>query len=79
MNKPIQGHRKAMGQIYVRNNGALCRLEEAKELVLRIKGVLNVETNHMSDMLVIDYDPEKVTLDQIRKTVENGDKTQTPN
>ena len=61
----------AMGQIYVHNDGVFCRLEEAKELILRIKGVLNVETNHMSDKLVVEYDPEKVTLDQIRKTIEN--------
>jgi hypothetical protein len=53
-------------------------LEEAKKLALRIKGVLGVETNHTWDTLVVEYDPEKVTLDQIRKTIANRGMTKTP-
>jgi hypothetical protein len=44
-------------------------LEEAKRQVLSIEGVLGVEANHVSETLAIEYDPEKVTMNQIRKTI----------
>jgi hypothetical protein len=76
--KSTEGDRKAIGQIYVRDDDLSCRLEEAKKLALRIRGVLGVETNHTWDTLVVEYDPEKVTLDQIRKTIANRGMTKTP-
>ena len=71
MKKPIKGESKAIGQIYVRDHGLFCRLEEAREKVIGINGVLSAETNHTSDMLVVEYDSEKVAIDKIRKTIDN--------
>jgi Heavy-metal-associated domain len=64
--------RKAKGTIHVESREGPCRLENAKEVVSKMKGVFSVEANHVSHMLTIQYDPDKVTLDQIRKTVESN-------
>ena len=76
MDEPSRGHRKAIAQIHVNGDDISCGLEEAKVLVFRLKGVLNVESNHVSETLVIEYDPDKVTLDQIRETIKNRRKAQ---
>lgn len=62
---------KARGSISVSEAAdGTCRLERAKKAVSKIKGVLSIEANHVTHMLEIEYDPEQVSLDEIRKTIE---------
>ena len=70
MNSSFERSGKAKGTIHVSDNKVPCGLEEAKEMVSQIKGVLDVESNHLTHLLSIEYDPQKVTLDQIRKAVD---------
>jgi Zn-dependent membrane protease YugP len=44
------------------------KLERARRKILRLRGVLQVEVDYMSHILTVAYDPEKTTLDQVRKT-----------
>ena len=61
----------AKGTLHVpQHEGSPCRLEALKKQVSKIAGVSGVEANHVTDMLSIEYDPEKVTMDEIRKKVE---------
>jgi cation transport ATPase len=62
---------KAKGTIHVvQHEGRPCRLESLKKKVSKIAGVSGVEANHVTHMLSIEYDPKKVTMDEIRKKVE---------
>lgn len=62
--------RKAKGVIHIESREGTCKLENAKELASKIKGVFSVEANHVSHMLTIQYDLKQVSLDQIRKKIE---------
>jgi tRNA U54 and U55 pseudouridine synthase Pus10 len=44
------------------------KLERARRKILRLRGVIQVEADYMSYILTVAYDPEKATLDQVRKT-----------
>jgi tRNA U54 and U55 pseudouridine synthase Pus10 len=44
------------------------KLERARRKILRLRGVLQVEADYMSYILTVEYDLEKATLDQVRKT-----------
>ena len=64
---------KTMGRLTVhvaQLEGRPCRLESLKEQVSKIAGVSGVEADHIIDMLSIEYDPKKVTMDEIRKSVD---------
>ena len=62
---------KATGTIHVAElEGRPCRLESIREYVSKIAGVSGVEANHVTHMLSIEYDPRKVTMNEIRKKVE---------
>ncbi len=64
---------KARGSIHVSEaKDGSCRLESAKKTVSKIKGVLLVEANHMTHVLEIEYDPSKVSLDDLRNAIEDG-------
>ncbi len=45
------------------------RLENARTIVCGMKGVTRAEANHISRILCVEYDPERVTLDEIRVAV----------
>jgi copper chaperone CopZ len=61
----------AKATIHVKQHGGRsCRLESIKEQVSKIAGVSGVEANHVTDMLSFEYDPEKATMDEIRRNVE---------
>ncbi|MDH2901505.1 MAG: heavy-metal-associated domain-containing protein [archaeon] len=61
----------AKGTIHVSpREGRSCRLESVREQVSKIAGISSVEANHVSHALSIEYDPKKITLDQIRKKIE---------
>jgi copper chaperone CopZ len=63
----------ANGTIYItQHEGRPCRLESLKKQVSKIAGISGVETNHVTHMLSIEYDPKKVTMDEIRKKVETS-------
>jgi hypothetical protein len=55
--------------IYVASSGAVCQLEKARVAVSEIPGILDVDANHLSNLLMIDYDQDRVSLAQIRKTI----------
>jgi hypothetical protein len=46
-------------------------VEAAAKSVSKLKGVLVVKANHISHMLGIEYDPDKATIEEIRRTIEN--------
>jgi len=45
------------------------RLERARSIAENLSGVVKSEANHIVQMLTVEYDPEKTTLDTIRKAV----------
>lgn len=62
----------AKGMIFVQNGGAPAGLEFARRAVSKIDGVFELEANHVAHLLIFEYDQDKVTLEQIRKVVENA-------
>jgi len=59
----------AKGTIHFIHERGPCKLESLKAEVLAMEGVSSVQANHVSHVLSIEYDPKKVTLDQIRKKI----------
>ena len=64
--------RTARSVISVPSSEAPCGLEYAREAVSKITGILDVEANHVNEMLIVEYDQERVTLDQIRRTIKEA-------
>jgi copper chaperone CopZ len=64
--------RKAVSVIYGKVSEGTCALENAKQAVLQIDGVFDVEANHILGMLKVQYDQDRVTLDRIRRTVKEA-------
>jgi hypothetical protein len=63
----------ARGTIHVAEHETKpCRLETLGEQVSKILGVSSVETNHVTHSLSIEYDPQKVTLVQIRNKIKHS-------
>ncbi len=58
--------------IYVASSGARCQLETARVAVSEIPGVFDVDSNHLSNLLTIDYDEDSVSLDRIRRTMKEA-------
>jgi len=58
--------------IYVASSGAGCQLEKARVAVSEISGIFDVDANHLSNLLTIDYDQDRVPLAQIRKTIKEA-------
>lgn len=50
------------------------RIEEAREAISKMDGVLKVETNHVTHMFYVEYDPEKISFERIRKEVKSYSK-----
>jgi copper chaperone CopZ len=55
--------------IYVASSEASCGLEKAREAVSKVPGIFDVDANHLNNLLTINYDRDRVTLAQIRRTV----------
>ncbi len=64
--------RKAKSMILIENGQAPHGLEFARRAVSKIDGVFDVEANHVSRLLIVEYDQDKVTLEQIQKIVEKA-------
>jgi hypothetical protein len=47
------------------------RLEKARMAVKNLKGVSKSEADHILQMLTVEYDPKRITLDAIRNSVKN--------
>jgi copper chaperone CopZ len=58
--------------IYVATSGARCQLEKARGAVSEIPGIFDVDANHLSNLLTIDYDQDRVSLAQIRRTIKEA-------
>ena len=50
------------------------RMEEAGSAITKLKGVSKVETNHVTHMFYVEYDPEKISFEKIRKEVKSYSK-----
>jgi hypothetical protein len=59
----------ARSLIYVKSSEAPCGLEKAREAVSKIPGIFDVDANHLNNLLVIDYDQDRVTLAHIRLVI----------
>ncbi len=46
-------------------------MEEARDAITKLDGVLKVETNHVTHMFYVEYDPEKISFESIRKQVKS--------
>jgi len=44
-------------------------MEETRDAITKLDGVLKVETNHVTRMFYVEYDPEKISIESIRKEV----------
>ena len=47
-------------------------MEKAKDAVSEIPGILDVDANHLNNLLTIDYDQDRVGLAQIRRTIKEA-------
>jgi copper chaperone CopZ len=59
----------ARSLIHVASNEAPCGLEKVREAVSKIPGIFDVDANHVNSLLAIDYDQDRATLAQIRRTI----------
>jgi copper chaperone CopZ len=59
----------ARSLIYVKSSEAPCGLEKVREAVSKIPGIFDVDANHLNNLLVIDYDQDRVTLARIRRVI----------
>ena len=50
------------------------RMEEAREAMIKLNGVLKVDTNHVTHMFYVEYDPEKISFERIRKEAKSYSK-----
>jgi len=47
------------------------RMEEARAAIAKLDVVLKVETNHVTRMFYVEYDPEKISFESIRREVKS--------
>jgi hypothetical protein len=50
----------------------LSRLEKARAAVSNLKGVVKSDADQVSQMLTVEYDPDRITRDEIRNAVRRG-------
>ena len=62
---------RAICTIRVWEAGDPKRLGRAKAAAERLEGVVNSEANHMLQMLTVEYDPNRITLETIRAMVQS--------
>ena len=60
---------RALCTFHIAETDDPARLEKARAAVAKLKGVKRTEADHTLQMLTVNYDPEKITLEDIRKTV----------
>lgn len=59
----------ARSLIYVASSEAPCGLEKVREAVSKIPGIFDADAYHVNNLLAIDYDLDRVSLAQIRRTI----------
>ena len=47
------------------------RMEEARDAISKMDGVLKVEANHVTHMFYVEYDPGRISFERIRKEVKS--------
>jgi len=60
---------RAMCTIRISESDDLSRLEKARLLVSKLEGVVTSEADHTFQILTVEYDPETITLEEIRNSV----------
>jgi hypothetical protein len=58
-----------------RGNGNHAYSEELLEFVKGFPGVSSASINYLTDMIKVDYDPIKITFDEINRRVRNYEKS----
>ena len=46
-------------------------MEEVRDSIIKLDGVLKVENNLVTRMFYVEYDPEKISFENIRKEVKS--------
>ena len=60
---------RALGIFHLEETDDPRRLERARAAVAKLQGVRSSEADHTSQVLTVNYDPGKITLEEIRNTV----------
>jgi len=60
---------RAICTICVSESDDLGKLERARSRVVRLKGIVKSEADHVFQILTVEYDPEIVTLEEIRNLI----------
>ena len=67
-----QRQKIAKCMIFVEESEAPGALELARRAVSKVNGIFEVKANHVSHLLIFEYDQDKVALWQIQKIVEKA-------
>ena len=69
------GKKMASGTIRFGNGDQLqergYNMEEVRDAIAELDGVLKVETNQVTRMFYVEYDPEKISFETLRKEVKS--------
>jgi len=60
---------KAICTIHIGDATDLGKLERARVVVSKLRGVVTLEADHVLQILTIEYDHETITLEEIRNEV----------
>ena len=67
---------RATSTFRVFDDGDALQMENARRRVQRLEGVLNVEADHISHVMSVEYNSDRISLSEIKKAVrpsiENG-------
>jgi len=63
---------RAICTIHIADLTDLSKLERARVVVSRLKGVVTLEADHVLQILTIEYDHETITLEEIRNEVKRA-------
>ena len=60
---------RAICTIHIAESADLSKLERARVVVSKLKGVMTLDADHVLQILTIEYDHETITLEEIRNEV----------
>jgi hypothetical protein len=60
---------RAICTIQIAESADLSKLERARVIVSKLKGIVTLEADHVLQILTIEYDHETITLEEIRNAI----------
>jgi len=60
---------RAICTIHITESADLSKLERARVVVAKLKGVMTLEADHVLQILTIEFDHETITLEEIQNVV----------